>query len=226
VQGPRPAEPKRRWDGVDAAGGRTHRTRGAGRADRTHERRKDANVDAKQSLLDLFAALNEGGPPLSIFQRILLVTDGTVTDVLEAYANEPIRVVKLNQSFDSVDAEKPELDLPPSGRLLRRTVLLQGALSGQNFLFAESAITPDGLAREIVDGLVGSDKPVGRLLAQHRVETFREIVALGFDLAGTCAQYFEVEPTSRLVFRTYRILVRQQPVMRITEKFPLSLFAD
>jgi chorismate-pyruvate lyase len=198
-----------------------------GRANRTDDHRKDAaNVDAKQSLLDLFGALNEGGPPLSILQRILLITDGTVTDVLEAYANEPIRVVKLEQNFDSVDADQPELDLPPSGRVLRRTVLLQGALSGQNFLFADSVITPQGLDPEIVDGLVGSDRPVGRLLAQHRVETFREIVALGFELAGTCAEYFDVEPTSRLVFRTYRILVRQQPVMRITEKFPLSLFAD
>lgn len=183
-------------------------------------------MDAKQSLLDLFGALNEGGPPLSILQRILLITDGTVTDVLEAYANEPIRVVKLEQSFGSVDARRPELDLPPSGRVLRRTVLLQGAISGQNFLYADSVITPDGLAPEIVDGLIGSDRPVGRLLAQHRVETFREIVALGFELAGTCAEHFDVEPTSRLVFRTYRILVSGQPVMRITEKFPLGLFTD
>ena len=183
-------------------------------------------MDAKQSLLDLFGALNEGGPPLSILQRVLLITDGTVTDVLEAYANEPIRVVKLGQNFDTVDARVPELDLSPSGRVLRRTVLLQGALSGQNFLFAESVITPQGLDPGIVDGLVGSDRPVGRLLAQHRIETFREIVALGFELAGPCADYFEVEPTSRLVFRTYRIIMRGQPVMRITEKFPLTLFLD
>ena len=183
-------------------------------------------MDAKQSLLDLFTALNEGGPPLSILQRILLITDGTVTDVLEAYANEPIRVVKLDQSFDSVDGQTPELDLPPLGRVLRRTVLLQGAISGQNFLFADSVVTLEGLDPEIVDGLVGSDRPIGRLLAQQRVETFREIVAVGFELAGPSAQYFDVEPTSRLVFRTYRIIVRQQPVMRITEKFPLSLFAD
>ena len=183
-------------------------------------------MDAKQSLLDLVGALNEDGPRLGILQRILLITDGTVTDVLEAYANEPIRVVKLGQSFGPVRAEKLEHDLPPSGRVLRQTVLLQGARSGQNFLHADSVITPDGLDPQIVDDLVRSDRPVGRLLAQHRVETFREMVALGFELAGTCSDYFDVEPSSRLLFRTYRILVRQRPRMRITEKFPLSLFAD
>lgn len=183
-------------------------------------------MDAKQSLLDLFGTLNEGATPLSVFQRILLMTDGTVTDVLEAYANEPIRVVKLFQSFSTSEPEEPELDRYGYQRVLRRSVLLQGELSHQNFLYADSVITPDGLPTQIVDALLTTEQTIGRLLARNRIETFREVVALGFEPAGTCADFFDLEPTDKLVFRTYRILVRGEPVMRITEKFPVTAFAD
>ena len=36
---------------------------------------------------------------LTVFERILLITDGTVTDLLEAFAGEAISVVKLSQSI-------------------------------------------------------------------------------------------------------------------------------
>lgn len=182
-------------------------------------------MDAKNSLLDILGTANNGQTSLNMLQRVLLITDGTVTDVLEAYANERIRVVKLAQEFGTVDAERPELDIPTPERVLRRTVLLQGALTGTNFLHAHSVFTPDHLHPEIVDGLLVSDKPLGRLLAQYRVETFREIVAVGFEPAGTCADHFGVDPASKLVFRTYRILVDGRPVVRITEKFPVTWFS-
>jgi chorismate-pyruvate lyase len=57
------------------------------------------------------------------------------------------------------------------------------------------------------------------------VETYREIVAVGFEPAGTCADYFGVDPASKLVFRTYRIIVERRPVVRITEKFPVTWFS-
>ena len=82
-------------------------------------------MDSKQSLLDLFTTVNTAETPLSTFQRVLLMTDGTVTDVLEAYANEPVKVVKLAQWLDGVDPERPELERPATDRVLRRSVLLQ-----------------------------------------------------------------------------------------------------
>jgi chorismate-pyruvate lyase len=182
-------------------------------------------VDANQSLLDLFGTLNNSDTPLSTLQRVLLMTDGTVTDVLEAYANEHIHVTKVSQSFAMVNSERPELDLGETDRVMRRKVLLQGSATGINYLYADSVITPDHLDSGVVEGLLTSDTPLGRLLARHRVETFREIVAVGFEPAGTCAGYFEVDPTTKLVFRTYRIIVGQRPVVRITEKFPVTHFA-
>ena len=185
------------------------------------------NMAATQSLLDACWSLNEGGTPLNTFQRVLLMTDGTVTDILEAHVAESICVVRLTQSFGCDDPEMaPECELLKNERVLHRTVLLQGTSSGTNFLHGESIIVPDRLPAPVLEGLLTTDKPIGRLLAENRVETFREIVGLGFEPACEYGNYFGVDPESQLVFRTYRIYVRQRAVMRITEKFPISWFGD
>lgn len=181
-------------------------------------------MDSKQSLLDLFTTVNTAETPLSTFQRVLLMTDGTVTDVLEAYTNEPVKVVKLAQWLDGVDPERPELERPVTDRVLRRSVLLQGTVTGTNLLHADSVVTPTHLHPDVMDGLLESDTPLGRLLARYRVETFREILAVGFEPAGSCAHHFGIDPAEKLVFRTYRILVDQRPVVRVTEKFPVTWF--
>lgn len=179
---------------------------------------------ARDTLLDLFWSLSDGDTPLNAFQRVLLMTDGTVTDVVEVYTGEAIRVVKLAQFFGGNDPENPQLSAEGGETLLHRTVLLQGAKSGTNYIHAHSVIAPDRLPPEVLEGLVETGRPIGKLLASSRIETFREIVGLGFEPAGDCADYFGVDPASNLVFRTYRIHVQQRPVMRITEKFPTSWF--
>lgn len=175
-----------------------------------------------QSLADF---LKENRHRLGILQRALLVTDGTVTNLLEVYGDEPVHVVKLAQRFDPVPPDQTDPGLAHEAVLLR-TVLLQGVHSRRNMLYAHSILTVDRLDPRIVDGLLHTDCPVGRLLARYRVETFREIAAVGFEPAATCAEYFDVDTNDTLVFRTYRVLVDQKRVMEITEKFPLTLFRD
>ena len=183
-------------------------------------------MDSRHSLLDLFGSLNDDGAVLGTFQRVLLITDGTVTDVLEAYSGEPVRVVKLAQSLGVPDAETPELDLAPDERVLRRSILLRGTISGRNMLHAESVISPDRLPPGVFEAILASERPLGRILAAHRVETFREIVALGYVPAASCAEHFEVDKTAKFLFRTYRIFAGHQPVIRVTEKFPATSFAS
>lgn len=181
---------------------------------------------AKEAVLDLFLGMKDIGTPLSTFQRVLLMTDGTVTDILEVYTREIIRVVILNQSLVEREPETPQLNDLGIERLLFRTVLLQGTASGTNFIHADSVVAPDRLPPSVLTGLLETGTPIGRLLAQERIETFREIVGLAFEPAGECADYFGVDPTSNLIARTYRIHVNRRPVMRITEKFPVTWFAE
>ncbi|HEV2760174.1 MAG TPA: chorismate pyruvate-lyase family protein [Acidimicrobiales bacterium] len=157
------------------------------------------------------------------FQRMLLGTDGTVTHILEAYADEPIDVVKLLQEIDTPKACDAHL-LLSDGKVLRRRVLLRGRQSLRTLLYAEAVVAIERVDPAFLRGLLETDEPIGVLLAEHRTETFREILEVGREPAGSCGAHFAADASSELIFRTYRILAGQQPVILITEKFPADSF--
>ncbi len=161
---------------------------------------------------------------LTRFQRILVGTDGTVTHILEAYAEEPIEAVKLAQEHDTCQDGDAALELPERATVLRRRVVLRGRNSGRNLLYAEAVVVPDRVHLNLLSGLLGTDKPIGRLLAENRMETFREILVVDREPAGPCAVHFGIDAATDLIFRTYRIVERGQPIMLITEKFPAHFF--
>lgn len=162
--------------------------------------------------------------PLTRFQRMLLATDGTLTHILEAYADEPIEVEKLLQAFDTSTDDDAHLDLGYDEKVLRRRVLLRGRTSGRNLLYAEVVVVADRVDPVFLAGVVGTDKPIGLLLAESRMETFREILVAGRRAAGAVGPRFGLPPASDLVFRTYRVLAGGRPIMLITEQFPPHLF--
>jgi chorismate-pyruvate lyase len=156
------------------------------------------------------------------FQRMLLGTDGTVTHMLEAFAEEPIDVVKLVQVFDTSNDQDGDL-LLPAGTVLRRRVLLRGRHSLRNLLYAEAVLAVDRIAPTLLEGLTGSDKPMGLLLAEHRTETYREILRTGLEAAGPCGVHFHLDAGAVVLSRTYRILAGGRPIVVIMEMFAPEL---
>lgn len=161
-----------------------------------------------------------GATSLTAFQRMLVGTDGTVTHILEAYAGEPVEVVKLHQALDVSGDRDAALELPAPEKVLRRQVLLRGRHSGRILLHAEATVAVDRVEPTFLDGLVGTDKPIGLLLAEKRTETFREILVVDREMAGPSAVHFGVSPGADVIFRTYRIVTGGRPAILITEKFP------
>ena len=161
---------------------------------------------------------------LSRFQRILLTTDGTVTEILEAQFWEAIRIVKLYQELVTLGRPVPYLDLSPNARVLARKVLLQGSDSARNYIYAESLLVPERLEEKVREGLLGTRKPIGQLMIETRMETFREILACRREPAGEIGAHFGVAEDSMLISRTYRVFGNRLPVMLITEKFPETAF--
>lgn len=154
-----------------------------------------------------------------LLHRILLATDGTVTTILEAYAAEPIEAVRLSQSLQPARPQDAELlDVDSSSPVLERHVLLRGVCSGTIFIYGESLIVPERLDPSIIDCLGSTNEPIGRLLRAYRLETFREVVAVGKRRAGSTGVYFGSGEDALLLSRTYRVVVQGQPVMLITEK--------
>ena len=161
---------------------------------------------------------------LTRFQRMLLGTDGTVTHVLEAYAGEPVAVAKLLQELDGAGESDVELDVPADEKVLRRRVLLRGAETGRTLLYAEAVVALSRIEPEILDGLVGTEKPIGILLAEHRIETFREILRVQQRPAEGSGTHFGIEPAAEVVSRTYRVVRHGRPMILITETFPTTFF--
>ncbi len=155
---------------------------------------------------------------------MLLGTDGTVTHILEAYAGEPIEVVKLLQEYDAATDADGSLQVAGGVKVLRRRVLLRGRTSRRNLLYADVTVVPDRVEEALLAGLITTDKPVGVLLGENRMETFREILVADREPAGPCAPHFGIEPTAVVISRTYRIFARKEPIMLITERFPEEYF--
>jgi chorismate-pyruvate lyase len=155
-------------------------------------------------------------PPLL---RTLLVTDGTVTKVLEAYFWEPVDV--RAEYLEVVRAERPIpwLNLDANQQVLARRVQLIGEQSGTLYAEAFSVVRLDeldpGLQQSLVEGSVG----IGVLLRESGLETYREIMTVGVE-PGADGQGGE------WVYRTYRITCDKKPVILIRESFPWGLYGS
>jgi chorismate-pyruvate lyase len=161
---------------------------------------------------------------LSSFQRILLTTDGTVTEILEAHLWEAIHIVKLYQDIIDTQTTIPFLDIGPGTQIMVRKVLLRGKYSHKNYIYAESILVPERLPDNIRVSLMETQKPIGQLIMQNRMESFREILTCRLEEAGELGEYFDIPADAMLVSRTYRVFANRQPIILITEKFPEAAF--
>ncbi|MBA3267728.1 MAG: DUF98 domain-containing protein [Acidimicrobiia bacterium] len=165
------------------------------------------------------------GPGLSAVQRILLTTDGRITDTIEAYAREPVCVVKLSETLDE-PGYLPNLKLSDDDDVLYRSVMIQGTETKKDYLYATSLIVAGRLPTAMLESLLYTDAPFGRLLVEHQVETLREILFWSREAAGRYSEYFDMKPTDMLLSRTYRVISDHRPVALITEKFPEGNFRE
>lgn len=173
------------------------------------------------SAIDTLASLNGlDVRALEPLQRVLLVTDGTLTEILEAAFMERVELVKLAQQTSLAIGTEPLIEATPGETLIERRILLRGRDSGRNYAYAESLIAIDRLGASFRDELFESNVPLGRLWLEHKMETFREILTVRRQAAGDLSRHFGCTPMSPLLSRTYRVLVAKRPAMIITEHFP------
>lgn len=84
---------------------------------------------------DLYELLRDSqidSSKLSHFQKILLIADGTLTNLLEVFLNEPIGVVKLSEEIVSITADILPLEIKAGTEVLERKILLCGKTSQRN----------------------------------------------------------------------------------------------
>lgn len=166
---------------------------------------------------------------LSRFQKILLITDGTVTKLLEHYLDEPIMVHKLNEVVQQDISTFPhhdELEIDTPTDVLQRKIFLQGQLTGKHWIYADSTIFIRHLSVDFRKDLLESNQPIGKLWIKYRLETYKVILSIEEEKAQELAPYFDIEAHDRIISRTYSVYSNQKIIMIITEKFPLLFFQD
>ena len=158
---------------------------------------------------------------LSLFEKILLATDGTVTDLIALFSGERILVQKLEQTIHEGLAPL-DLQCATPSRLLRRRILLSGKT--RNFLYAESQFLLDRLPQAVRESMLQTDLPVGLLWKEARLETFREVLGQSIGPRAAIAQHFDVSISANFVSRTYLVHHAGRPLGMITETWPMNSF--
>jgi len=165
---------------------------------------------------------------LSPMQKILIGTDGSVTNLLEMASGHPITITTRVQEIVAADGEAAvALDIDPGEEVNYRIVELKDSVTGEVLIYAVSRTPLRRLAPEFRQDLMRADIPIGRILRNHRIESRREITDARIIQAGTdLARTFNVHRCESMLSRKYRIIHREEPLITIEEVFPCTSFAD
>jgi chorismate-pyruvate lyase len=156
---------------------------------------------------------------LSEFQKILLTTDGTVTQLLEIHTREKMRMQKLEHAVVKGGPER--LGVSATEPVVSRRILLRGATRA--WMYAHSWLVLSRLPPGMQEALLQTDIPIGQLWRAARLETYREIVDFRREDDPAIAALFGV--AAPLLSRSYLIRTGGAVMGLIEEKFPLTHFA-
>lgn len=165
---------------------------------------------------------------LSPVQKMLLGTDGSVTDLLEVVTESPVEIRTLVQKIVSADeAMAEELQIAPGDKVNYRIVLLQNKDSQKALIYAVSHTPLARLEANFKEDLTKADIPIGLILKKHRIESRREISSASFLPADIeHCRAFGVFPQETMLARSYRIIRHGLPLISIRETFPYNSFRD
>lgn len=176
-----------------------------------HQRNLDGPAD--QSVLQDDA--------LTPFQKILLITDGTVTDLLATYTGDVIKVAIVDQRI-VISETYGILQCNPRSLLLQREVVLRGP--DRKYIYAESVFVIDRLSQTVRKQLMETNQPIGLLWKEEKLESHREILCYQKEINTAVATCLGEAAETPLLSRTYRITNNGLPLGVITEKFPITNF--
>jgi chorismate-pyruvate lyase len=154
---------------------------------------------------------------LTPMQRVMLLSNGTLTDILQAFTLEEMGVQKLSEE-QRIGNRSDFLELVPPEEVLERSVILYGKKTSRAYVYAESLIALGRLPRALARELQTSSEPLGRLQLKHRLETFKELLDVRLGESERASTFLRHH--SRFLIRSYRVFVNARPCMIIHEYFP------
>lgn len=171
------------------------------------QRLGEAGLDGEQDDRSLLAPF----PDLPGFLRALLVADGTVTSLLGAYFDEPIRVSCVEQDEVTLDFAIPVLQMNAGESVFWRGVTLAGEETGRQYATAFSLLNPANIQPRLFQDLISDNVGMGEVLRNSRRGSYRRVLRVFRD-------------EDRNVSRTYMVYLEGLPTILITETFDVSCF--
>jgi len=181
-------------------------------------------MDITRSLI----AIEEQVGRLSSVQKILLGTDGSVTQLLEAATGHSVTITTLVQEVIGADAAVAErLNIREGDPVNYRIVELKDAEKNEVLIYAVSQTPLSRLPPEFKEDLMRADIPIGKIIKRHRIEARREIVSARVSPApDEISRIFSLCRNEPLLSRQYQIIHKGEPLIFIEEQFPYNRFLD
>jgi beta-ribofuranosylaminobenzene 5'-phosphate synthase len=177
---------------------------------------------------DRISQIEVSSGSLSSFQILLLLTDGSVTTLLEAITGDEVIVKTLSQTV--IPADEPIASLlavRPGAAVNYRVVDLKNRRTGEVLISAISHTPLERLEPGFKDDLMRADIPIGKILKLHNIEARREISDIqAFSADASIATRFGVTAGTPFLSRNYLIIRHDKPFMAIEEMFPISSFTQ
>jgi beta-ribofuranosylaminobenzene 5'-phosphate synthase len=162
---------------------------------------------------------------LSKAQQLLLRTDGSVTTLLEVLTSKPVVVTTLLQQVVKADTDRAvDLDIAEGDNINYRVVVLKNEDDDRPLIYAESYAPIGRLQKDFRHDLMKADIPIGRIMAQRKIESRREIRSVEETLNEELSDLFGVPHNIPMLSRTYDIISHGMVLIRITETFPSTNF--
>ena len=158
-------------------------------------------------------------------RRILLRTDGTLTDLVEAVADEPVHVVRLEHRTGTAATAVAALELGVGEPLIDRRIVLRGRHSRVTYLYAEVRIAAARMPAPLRRALETSDVPLGHLVGRHRLELYREPPTCRWSRAAHLGTILQADPRERVATRCYRMILGGRPMASIREYLAPALWS-
>ncbi|AIJ05937.1 hypothetical protein JH146_1094 [Methanocaldococcus bathoardescens] len=143
-------------------------------------------------------------------EKILLGTDGSVTNILEILFEDICKVETINQKIvDNTNYREVILKV--------NDIPLVYAISKTPF----KNIEEENLREEIKKDLLSADIPIGKIIRKYNLETRREIKSIGIAEVDERLKTLLKTNYNQLPKRTYNIIYKNKILMEITEIFAI-----
>ncbi|NLV26042.1 MAG: DUF98 domain-containing protein [Methanomicrobiales archaeon] len=182
----------------------------------------------ESTVLDLINIIEKETGPLSNIERALLITDGSVTRLLEVFSNAPVGVRTICQKIIPASPDiAARLDISPDEPVNYREVDLYNKNNLNTLIHAISYAPISHLPENALVRLMNEDEPIGYIMRDEMMESRREIISLErLPSQQPGAGKPGISRVSSSISKSYRIIHNNRPIFLINEIIPENLFSE